>query len=451
MSSNRDEVNRELERRRELRRQREAQRRKAEQERKLLMLRLAMAGIVLLGVTVTILAFALGGGQSGETVPGESPGGTTLPVQTESAAADTAGTDGSEAQAEEYTTIHIAAAGDLIVTDRMIANAMTTLGYDFTNAFLDVAPVMSGADLTLLNYEGTFGGTEYGTETGAAPGQLAQAMAAMGVDAVQTANSASIRSGVLGLQSTIQALRNAGIEPIGTFTDTAAFRSSGGYTVLEVKGLRIALVAFTKGMDNLGLPEGSEDCVNLLYEDYTTSYEKIDSDGIRKLLRRVEEEQPDLTIAMVHWGSEYNENVSKSQIQVKNILLDGGVDVVLGTHSHLLKTVEYDREGNTLVAYSLGDFYGDAPQPGSNYSIILDIQVTRDNLTGETVIDGFSYTPIYTVMPEQSAAGGQRVVRIQEAMARYEGNYLGKVTADVYSSMNYVLGRIDQRIAEELD
>ena len=451
MSSHRDEVNREMERRRELRQKREAQRRKAEQERKMMMLRLAMAGIVLLGVTVTIIAFAMGGGQTGVTDPAETLGGTAAPVQTEPAATGNTGMAESDAPVEEYTTVHIAAAGDLIVTDQMIANATNTLGYDFTNAFLDVAPVMSSADLTLLNYEGTFGGTEYGAETGAAPGQLAQAMATMGVDAVQTANSASIRSGVLGLQSTIQALRNAGIEPIGTFTDAAAFRSSGGYTVLDVKGLRIALVGFTKGMDNLGLPEGSEDCVNLLYKDYTTSYEEIDSDGIRKILRRVEEEQPDLTIAMVHWGSEYNENVSKSQIRIKNILLDGGVDVVLGTHSHLLKTVEHDKDNNTLVAYSLGDFYGDAPQPGSNYSIILDIQVTRDNLTGETKIDGFTYTPIYTVKPEQSAAGGQRVVRIREAMGRYEGNYLGKVTPEVYSSMEYVLGRIDQRVVEKID
>ena len=450
MSSHRDEANRELERRRELRQQREAQRRKAEQERKMMIIRLAMAGIVLLGVAVTIIAFAMGGGQMGET-PGESLGGTTAPAETQPAATGNTVTGESEAPMEEFTTIHIAAAGDLTVTDRMIANAMTTLSYDFTNAFLDVAPVMNGADLTLLNYEGTFGGTEYGAATGAAPGQLAQAMAAMGVDAVQTANSASIRSGVLGLQSTIQALRNAGIEPIGTFSDAAAFRSSGGYTVLDVQGLRIALVGFTKGMDNLGLPEGSEDCVNLLYEDYTTTYEEIDGDGIRRILRRVEEEQPDLTIAMVHWGSEYNENISASQVKIKNVLLENGVDVVLGTHSHLLKTVEHNKDNNTLVAYSLGDFYGDAPQPGSNYSIILDIQVTRDNVTGETTIDGFTYTPIYTVMPEQSAAGGQRVVRIQEAMARYEGNFLGKVTPEVYSSMEYALGRIDQRIVEELE
>jgi poly-gamma-glutamate synthesis protein (capsule biosynthesis protein) len=273
-------------------------------------------------------------------------------------------------------------------------------------------------------------------------------MAAIGIDAVQTANSASIRSGVLGLQATIQALKSAGIEPVGTFADSSSFRSSGGYTIMEVQGLRIALVAFTKGMDNLGLPEGSGNCVNLLYTDYTTTYDEIDSSGIKKVLRNVAEEQPDLTIAMLHWGSEYNETVSASQKKIRNLMLENGVDIILGSHSHLLKGVEHDTQNNTLVAWSLGDFYGDASQPGSNYSIVLDIEVTRDNMTGETTITGFSYTPISTVQPDESLAGGQRVVRIEAAMARYEGNYLGKVTSGVYSSMEYALKRVAQRVAE---
>ena len=58
MSSHRDEANKELERRRELRQKREAQRRKAEQERRNMMIRLALAGVVLLGVAITIIAFA---------------------------------------------------------------------------------------------------------------------------------------------------------------------------------------------------------------------------------------------------------------------------------------------------------------------------------------------------------------------------------------------------------
>ena len=445
MTSEQNEVAQELERRKALRKKREEERRKAEQERRSLLLRLAGAGVVLLAVAVLILQFVTRDPVIPETQPPQDTQIQTQPTEP----ADQA-TDGTTATtpAQDLTVIHIAAAGDLNVTDQMVNGALGLYGYDFTNAFLDVAPVLSQADLTVLNYEGTFGSTTYGSETGAAPLQLAQAMAAIGIDAVQTANSASIRSGVLGLQSTIQALKSAGIEPIGTFADSSSFRSAGGYTIMEVQGLRIALVAFTKGMDNLGLPEGSADCVNLLYTDYTTTYDKIDTNGIKKVLRNVAEEQPDLTIAMLHWGSEYNETVSSSQKKIRNLMLENGVDIILGSHSHLLKGVEHDTQNNTLVAWSLGDFYGDAKQPGSNYSIVLDIEVTRDNATGVTTITGFSYTPIYTVQPDESLAGGQRVVRLEAAMARYEGNYLGKVTSGVYSSMEYALKRIGQRIAE---
>jgi poly-gamma-glutamate synthesis protein (capsule biosynthesis protein) len=452
MASERDEVERELERRRKLRQKRQEERVRQEKQRRALMIRLGAVGVVLLVVTVLIVAFSMGAGERPPVAPTETQNHTSNDqIQGTTSGKEPEQTTPAATEPGEFTTIHIAAAGDLNVTDQMVLNSQTNMGYDFTAAFVDVAPALSQADLTILNYEGTFGGKTLGSETGSAPTQLAQALANLGVDAVQTANSASIRSGILGLQSTIQTLKNAGIEPVGTFTDAAEFRSSGGYTILEVKGLRIALVAFTKGMDNLGLPEGSEDCVNVLYTDYTSDYSEIDRDGIKKVLRRVAEEQPDLTIAMLHWGSEYNEEISASQKSIKRFMLENGVDVILGSHSHLLKAIEHDTEENTLVAYSLGDFYGDTPQPGSNYSIILDIQVTRDNVTGETTIDGFTYTPIYIVQPDQSASGGQRVVRIHEAMARYEGNYLGKVTPGIYSSMEYVLTRIEQRIAEDVD
>ena len=216
--------------------------------------------------------------------------------------------------------------------------------------------------------------------------------------------------------------------------------------MVEVEGFRIALVAFTKGMDNLGLPEGSENCVNLLYTDYTTDYKKVDTDGINKVLRKVAEEQPDLTIAMLHWGSENNESISDTQRKIRSIMLSGGVDVILGTHSHLVQEIDFDPEAGTLVAYSLGDFYGDANMPGTNYSLILDLEVSRDADTGDARVVGYDYTPIYTLKPEESAAGGQRVVRIREAMARYETGYLGRVTDETYESMDYALTRLEERV-----
>ena len=49
------------------------------------------------------------------------------------------------------------------------------------------------------------------------------------------------------------------------------------------------------------------------------------------------------------------------------------------------------------MAYSLGDFFGDAVRGCSNYSIILDLEITKDSSTGATRVTDWTYTPIYTL------------------------------------------------------
>ena len=378
---------------------------------------------------------------------GEEPAPTVPAVIQTTGSPETAPTETAPPRPQTGTTvIHIAAAGDLNVTDGVLDNAAHENGYDFSQTFLDVAPILSGADLTLLNFEGNLSGGSYGYATGAAPLELPKALKAIGVDAVQTANSAAIRQGVSGLVATLEAFDHVGLTALGTYADSDAFRRSGGYELVEVDGIRIALIAFTKGMDNLGLPAGSDDCVNLLYEDYSTDYKKVDKDRIDRILDNVAEDQPDLAIAMVHWGSEYNDEISSSQEKICKQLLDGGVDIVLGTHPHLVQKVDYDPIAKTLVAWSLGDFFGDGVMAGTNYSVILDLEITRDNASGEVFLSGWEYIPTFILKPDQSAGGGHRVVRIREAMAHYEQEFVGRVTEDAYGDMEYALKRIEERI-----
>ena len=349
------------------------------------------------------------------------------------------------------TVISVAVAGDLNVTDYVLDNAAHENGYDFSQTFLDVAPLLSGADLALLNFEGNLSGGSYGYETGAAPLELPKALKAIGVDAVQTANSAAIRQGVSGLVTTLETLDRVGLTALGTYADSDDFRRSGGYEIVEVEGIRIALIAFTKGMDNLGLPAGSEDCVNILYKDYSTDYKKVDTDRIERVLRNVREEQPDITIALVHWGSEYNDEISDTQKKIRKQLQEGGVDIIVGTHPHLVQQIDYDEVANTLVAWSLGDFFGDGAMAGANYSVMLDLEITRDNTTGETYLSGYEYIPLYILKPEESIAGGHRVVRIKEAMARYEADFVDGITKDAYEDMEYALKRIEDRVHPKKD
>ncbi|MBR5616578.1 MAG: CapA family protein [Oscillospiraceae bacterium] len=344
--------------------------------------------------------------------------------------------------------IHIAAGGDLNVTDKVVWSGQMSGDFNYTNAFMDVAPILSQADLAILNFEGNVCGAPYGTETGSAPQPLLEALKNAGVDVLQMANSCSIRNGLMGLTSTLSNIRAAGLEPVGAFSSADEFRKTKGYTICQVGDIKIALVAFTKGVGSLGLPVGSEDCVNLLYEDYYTTYQTINKKGIRNILRAAEAEKPDLTIALLHWGSEYNEAISKSQEDIAKLMIGEGVDVIIGSHPHLVQQIDFDEANGTIVAYSLGDFFGDGERGGTNYAIILDIEVTKDYETGTTKVTDYSYVPIYT-LAENQCDGFRRVVRIENAMSAYELNFVDKVTDSCYENMKFAMERILARVHPE--
>lgn len=416
------------------REKREAQRRKQQAEAKRLRITLILAAVVLVLCTAGIVFLTSRSDSSQTTVAAE-----TRPTQKPTQATEPA----TRAQKSTKTTIHIKAAGDLNVTNSVINAGVAVGGYNYTRAFMDVASTLSDADLTVLNLEGNICGEPYGSDTTSAPRELLDGLRNAGVDLIQMANSCTINNGLIGLTSTLQSIRAAGLEPVGAFASESEFQQSKGYTITEAQGVKVAFVAFTKGLGGRGLPAGNDNLVNILYEDYASTYDKIDRNRITSVLKAVEAEKPDITIALLHWGSEYNDDISDTQKSIVNLMKKQGVDVIIGTHPHTVQAIEYDELAGTLVAYSLGDFFGDASRGGTNYSIILDLEITKDSSTGTTKVTNYSYTPIYTVSEAESADGYRRVVRIDKTVEAWEENYLDKVSQSAKESMVHALDRIE--------
>ena len=105
--------------------------------------------------------------------------------------------------------------------------------------------------------------------------------------------------------------------------------------------------------------------------------------------------------------------------------------------------MEFDPQKGTFVAYSLGDFFSDAQRAGSEYSVVLDLEVTRSGVTGQTQITNFTYTPIFTVAEKDQPL---RILQIHPSMKAYEDGYLGKISEETYEAMKYALTRIEARI-----
>lgn len=416
-----DELNPRPDQREQLRRQWAMARRQQRLQR------LAIA----LGVTATallVLCILLARGCAAEPVSTQ-PSQTQLPT--------TAPTLPQEGQ----TVITLVAGGDVNVTDAVVAAGEQEGRYDYTGLFMDIAPIFAQADAAIVNLEGNLVGAPYGTDTASAPKELAEALKAAGVDLVQMANSYAIRNGIAGLNTTLDRLEQMGMLPVGACASQEQFQQTQGFEILDIGGVRVAFVAFTKGFGGLALPSGSEHRVNLLYTDYATNYQAIDTAGIEARLQAVAAQQPDVTIALLHWGSEYKSIISANQKAIEELLLENGVDAIIGTHSHYVQPVVYDRANGTVVAYSLGDLVGTADKADTNYSILLRLQITKDNATGNTKITGCDYVPVYTLTPNRDGES-LRLVRLETAMAMYESSHVDRVSAKAYENMKVALQKI---------
>ena len=417
--------------------QRAEARRKRERAQKLMMIRLGIAVAVIIAAALVIWMVTRDGKQPGtpsQTQPNAPVISTQAPEITEPVVK------------EERTTVSVTVAGDLNVNTATVNAGLTPYGYDYSHVFRDVVPLLTNADVTVLNFEGNLFGIPYGQDNASAPQELMQTMADIGVDMIQMANSYSIRNGLLGLESTLNGIRAAGMEPLGAYATNAEFKESQGFTIRDINGVRLAFVAFTKGMDNLGLPAGSENCVNVLYEDYATTYQTVARDKINSILKNVRSAEPDYVIALLHWGSEYNDEYSGSQEEIREVLFAGGVDAIVGTHSHRVQAVDFDREAGQFTAHSLGDFFSDTVEADTNYSVVLNLQVTRDNQTGETKLTDYTCTPIYNMKPEESGEATLRLVRTKTAMESYDIGIYNRISDELYSSMAYSLERIEYRL-----
>lgn len=346
----------------------------------------------------------------------------------------------------------LSAVGDIYLTDSMLKDARTPEGsFDFSSQFEDVVVPLYQSDIAIGNFEGNFTGNSFGRENGSYPDALADALYNAGFDILQTANSYSIFNGISGLERTKAVIEGAQMKPLGTCINSDD-REQNQVLLKEVQGIRIAFVAFTKGVGGLIIPEDTDCSVNLLYKDYTSGYSEIDRDGIEKVLNQARGLNPDIIVAALHWGSENIEEISPSQEEIAEFLMERGVDVILGSHSHLVAPIErpvvttkYGEEKQCLVAYSLGDFCA-VEADGCNTSLILTVEFTKDRKTGRTVISQADYIPVSAIDCGKAVSDRFRVVNSRDALERYEENYFDRITEEQYEKIKNDLEKLQEKV-----
>ena len=279
--------------------------------------------------------------------------------------------------------------------------------YDFTRMMEAAKPWVESADLAVTNLETTFsGGPNYsGFPAFNAPDSLGEALKETGFDLICTTNNHAIDRGYTGLCRTLDVLDEQGLAHVGTYRTQEERDTNNGITVADCGGISIAFLAYSYGTNGIPVPEGKEFCINLFNTDYTTSLNTPDMAMLEADMAAARETGCDLIAVVMHWGVEYQTAPNSYQKKMAQTMVDLGADLVLGGHPHVLQPYEFltTEAGNSgFVCYSLGNFISNQDFYDANTTVLLNLELKKDLVTGETTVESAGYIPFFMVNPGAS-------------------------------------------------
>ena len=318
--------------------------------------------------------------------------------------------------------------------------------YDFSYVYEDIKNYTSSSDITIGSLETTFAGKEKGYSnypTFNTPDSLATALKDIGVDVVSLAGNHALDYGYSGLCRTIDVFDNIGLSHLGTYK-TAEDQEK--ILMKDVKGVKIAFINYTYGTNGIPLPSGKDFCVNL-----------IDKDFIKKQINQAKEQNVDMIVACMHWGTEYRTTANSEQKDLANFLFENGVDVILGNHPHVLEPMEKKtitlQDGTTkdvFVVYALGNFTADQRDEITRDSAILNLTITK-NSNGKISIDKVNYIPIYMYKNTNVSIHKFKILDIEKTIKDYEEGKNTSINSTVYNNLKKQLEKIKSILGDELN
>ena len=291
--------------------------------------------------------------------------------------------------------------------------------YDYRPIWAQAEPYIQAADYAVANLETTL--SETGPYSGfpafRSPAALAGSLAGAGFDLMLTANNHCLDRGFDGLVSTLDALDGAGLAHVGTYR-TQEEQAAGRIHLADVGGISVAFLGYTYGTNGIPAPSGREYAVDLFNTDYMTTLSTPDTGRSGADLAAARALEPDLIAVLIHWGVEYQTTQNSYQEQIADLLIENGADLVLGGHPHVPQpiemrtvTAEDGSERTGFVCYSLGNFISSQVDPLTDVTAVLTVELTRDNITGETAVTGWEYVPMLMVRRN----GTERVFTLTDA------------------------------------
>jgi len=206
--------------------------------------------------------------------------------------------------------------------------------------FAGIVPLLHSASFAAANLECTISNLGASAQRYAfrAPAQSAQLLRRSGFRAMGLANNHALDFGTAALEDCAAHLVQEQIEPIGVGKPGGKTYTPSFFSILD--GKRIALLAIT----DVGPAAGHQIAA------------ASDRSGLSAAIANARS-HANLVVCLVHWGGENSEKVTDEQCELARWLIDGGVDVVVGSHPHCVQALDFYH--GCPIAYSLGNLVFD--------------------------------------------------------------------------------------------
>lgn len=282
------------------------------------------------------------------------------------------------------TSISLIMAGDNLINDKLYnATKKGDGSYDFKSMYSYIKDIVKNYDLAYYNQETILGGSEIGVSSYPAfnsPYEVGDATIDTGFNLVSLATNHTLDRG-----------EKAIINSLNYWNNKSNVLTSGSYlsnndrnkvNIKEVNNITYTMLNYTYGTNGIKVPEGKEYLVNIWpctgnNPDNDTKYQEY-KEVVKKDILRVRD-KVDLLIVAMHFGVEYTHVPTKYQIDMAEFLSSLGVDIIIGTHPHVIMPITYIND--TLVIYSLGNFLS-AQDTNNDYNttvgLLSSIKITKN-------------------------------------------------------------------------
>lgn len=265
--------------------------------------------------------------------------------------------------------------------------------YDYTPYYEPIRDYIANADVAICALEIPIIGADQmpsNYPNFGAPHDLAKSLADVGYDGCAFATNHTMDRGFGGVETTIEALTDAGLGWAGA---ARTEEEAGQIQFYTVQGrhhtVKIAHIAATTLTNGIPIPA-----------DHPYSWNVVGSLGspvqtIVEDAKRARELGADIVVVSMHWGTEYVSEPIDEQVDIATLLADSGeVDLIFGNHSHvpepLAKLPGGPRGKGMWVVYSMGNQVSGQTVENHGYRVTTGLLTTATieaNDDGAGVID----------------------------------------------------------------